>query len=315
MESEKFICVREEGEQVQIVIIDLANPQALTRRPISADAAIMNPTEKLLALKAGNALQIFNIDQKVKVKAVQMHDNVVFWKWVSSRTLALVTATAVYHWYMDDTADPQKVFDRHPSLASAQIINYRADAAEKWLCLVGIAQGADGKIAGAMQLYNVDKGMSQPIEGHACSFTKFTVPGASAPSTLFSFTSRGAAGAKLHVIEVTKGSDTAPPFQKAMVDVYYPPEGEADFPVAMQISEKYGVIYMVTKFGYVHLYDVETGACIYMNRISADTIFVTAPLSTGGILGVNRKGQVLCPPARRRDRLGSGFPAEFLETL
>jgi len=293
MESEKFICVREEGEQVQIVIIDLANPQALTRRPISADAAIMNPTEKLLALKAGNALQIFNIDQKVKVKAVQMHDNVVFWKWVSSRTLALVTATAVYHWYMDNTADPQKVFDRHPSLASAQIINYRADAAEKWLCLVGIAQGADGKIAGAMQLYNVDKGMSQPIEGHACSFTKFTVPGASAPSTLFSFTSRGAAGAKLHVIEVTKGSDTAPPFQKAMVDVYYPPEGEADFPVAMQISEKYGVIYMVTKFGYVHLYDVETGACIYMNRISADTIFVTAPLSTGGILGVNRKGQVL----------------------
>ena len=32
-----------------------------------------------------------------------------------------------------------------------------------------------------------------------------------------------------------------------------------------------------------------------MNRISAETIFVTAPHeATGGIVGVNRKGQVLC---------------------
>ncbi|KAL0267211.1 UNVERIFIED_CONTAM: hypothetical protein PYX00_009551 [Menopon gallinae] len=35
-------------------------------------------------------------------------------------------------------------------------------------------------------------------------------------------------------------------------------------------------------------------ACIFMNRISSDTIFVTAPHeSSGGIIGVNRKGQVL----------------------
>lgn len=41
------------------------------------------------------------------------------------------------------------------------------------------------------------------------------------------------------------------------------------------------------------MYDTETGTCIYMNRISSDTIFVTVPHdSTGGIIGVNRKGQV-----------------------
>ena len=62
----------------------------------------------------------------------------------------------------------------------------------------------------------------------------------------------------------------------------------------MQISDKYGIIYLITKYGYIHLYDIETGTCIYMNRISAETIFVTAPHeSTSGIIGVNRKGQVL----------------------
>ena len=63
---------------------------------------------------------------------------------------------------------------------------------------------------------------------------------------------------------------------------------------AHQVSEKHGVAYLITKYGYVHLYDIESGVCIYMNRISAETIFVTAPHEpSNGIIGVNRKGQVL----------------------
>lgn len=62
----------------------------------------------------------------------------------------------------------------------------------------------------------------------------------------------------------------------------------------MQVSKKYGVIYLITKFGFIHLYELETGHCIYMNRISGDTIFVTAEHeASNGIIGVNRKGQVL----------------------
>lgn len=59
------------------------------------------------------------------------------------------------------------------------------------------------------------------------------------------------------------------------------------------MSSKYDVIYLITKYGYIHLYDIESAACIYVNRISSDTIFVTAPHEpSGGIIGVNRKGQV-----------------------
>ena len=49
------------------------------------------------------------------------------------------------------------------------------------------------------------------------------------------------------------------------------------------------------QFGYLHLYDLESATLVYMNRISAETIFVTAAHeASGGIVGVNRKGQVLC---------------------
>jgi hypothetical protein len=60
------------------------------------------------------------------------------------------------------------------------------------------------------------------------------------------------------------------------------------------VSEKHKIAYMVTKFGFLHVFDLVSGTTIYMNRISTETIFVTAPHdATNGILGVNRKGQVI----------------------
>ncbi|KAF8327725.1 uncharacterized protein EI90DRAFT_2927769, partial [Cantharellus anzutake] len=49
-----------------------------------------------------------------------------------------------------------------------------------------------------------------------------------------------------------------------------------------------------TTAGFIHLYDLETGTCIYMNRISGETVFVTAEHeATNGIIGVNKQGPVL----------------------
>ncbi|KAL7986940.1 hypothetical protein Chor_005859, partial [Crotalus horridus] len=266
MESDKFICIREKvGEQAQVVIIDMNDPNNPIRRPISADSAIMNPASKVIALKAGKTLQIFNIEMKSKMKAHTMTDDVTFWKWISLNTVALVTDNAVYHWSMEGESQPVKMFDRHSSLA-----------------------------VGAMQLYSVDRKVSQPIEGHAASFAQFKMEGNAEESTLFCFAVRGQAGGKLHIIEVGAPPTGNQPFPKKAVDVFFPPEAQNDFPVAMQISEKHDVVFLITKYGYIHLYDLETGTCIYMNRISGETIFVTAPHeATAGIIGVNRKGQVL----------------------
>uniref|UniRef100_A0AAZ3QH33 Clathrin heavy chain n=1 Tax=Oncorhynchus tshawytscha TaxID=74940 RepID=A0AAZ3QH33_ONCTS len=294
MESDKFICIREKvGEQNQVVIIDMADPNNPSRRPISADSAIMNPASKVIALKAAKCLQIFNIEMKSKMKAHTMTEEVMFWKWISVNTVALVTEAAVYHWSMEGDSQPIKVFDRHASLAGCQIINYRTDEQQKWLLLIGIS-AQQNRVVGAMQLYSVDRKVSQPIEGHAAAFGEFKVEGNTKASTLFCFAVRSQAGGKLHIIEVGQPATGNQPFTKKAVDVFFPPEAQTDFPVAMQIGTKHGVIYLITKYGYIHLYDLESGVCIYMNRISAETIFVTAPHElTSGIIGVNKKGQVL----------------------
>jgi clathrin heavy chain len=52
MESDRFICIREEiNKQNQVVIIDLHNNNDLVRRPITADSAIMHPKSMVMALK------------------------------------------------------------------------------------------------------------------------------------------------------------------------------------------------------------------------------------------------------------------------
>ncbi|XP_014667188.1 PREDICTED: clathrin heavy chain 1-like isoform X2 [Priapulus caudatus] len=294
MESDKYICVREKvGETAQVVIIDLADTANPIRRPITADSAVMNPASKVIALKAGKLLQIFNIEMKSKMKAHQMVDEIQFWKWINVNTVAMVTETAVYHWAMDGDSQPVKMFDRHSSLAGCQIINYRTDSKQQWLLVIGIS-AQQNRVQGAMQLYSVERKVSQPIEGHAAAFAQFKMEGNAQESTLFTFAVRGAAGGKLHIIEVGSAPTGNTPFQKKTVDVFFPPEAQNDFPVAMQVSQKYDVIFLVTKYGYIHLYDLELGTCIYTNRISGETIFVTAPHdATSGIIGVNRKGQVL----------------------
>ncbi|KAA0189973.1 hypothetical protein HAZT_HAZT008690 [Hyalella azteca] len=261
MESDKFICIREKStEAAQVVIIDMADPTNPIRRPISGDSAIMNPASKVIALKAQKTLQIFNIEMKTKIKG---------------------------------DAQPTKMFDRHSSLNGSQIINYRTDLKQNWLLLIGIS-AQQNRVVGFMQLYSVERKASQPIDGHAAAFTQFKMEGNPEESTLFCFAVRNAQGGKLHVIEVGQPATGNQPFTKKNVDVFFPAEAQNDFPVAMQVSEKHGVIYLITKYGYVHLYDIENGTCIFMNRISGDTIFVTAPHeATSGIIGVNRKGQVL----------------------
>ena len=160
------------------------------------------------------------------------------------------------------------------------------------MVVVGIQQ-QQGRVAGQMQLYSRERGISQAIEGHAAAFGTIHLEGAPADTQVFTFAVRTASGAKLHVVEIDHQQGN-PTFPKKAVDVYFPPEATNDFPVSMQVSQKYSIIYLVTKYGFIHLYDLETAQVLFMNRISSETIFTTcADSESAGIVGINRKGQVL----------------------
>ncbi|KAJ3764609.1 hypothetical protein FB446DRAFT_612353, partial [Lentinula raphanica] len=198
-------------------------------------------------------LQIFNIETKQKVKSHTNNENIVFWKVVSDTTIGMVTEASVYHWSIADQSPPQKIFDRHATLAGTQIINYRVSSDEEWMVLIGISGNSTNptafKVKGSMQLYSRDRAVSQPIEGHTAAFAEMKLEGHQNVTKLFTFAVRTATGAKLHVVRIDHAAPD-PPFVKKAVDV----------------SKKHGIVYLVTKYGFIHLYDLESGACVYMNR-------------------------------------------------
>eukprot|EP00775_Hariotina_reticulata_P002628 gene2628-2929_t len=228
MESEKYICIRETGAQNQVVIVDMAAPMTPARRQITADSALMCLDKKVIALKAstpgtpGDALQVFNLDTKTKLKAYQMPESVEFWKWITPTQLGLVTSGSVYHWDIE-------------------------------------------------------------------------FAGRDAPSTVISFAQKslkdGQVVSKLHVIELGSVPGGA---VKKNAELFFPAEFADDFPVSLQISERFGLVYVVTKLGLLFVYDLETATAVYRNRISPDPIFLACNSdSTGGIMAINRRGQVL----------------------
>merc|ERR1719272_1519934 len=112
------------------------------------------------------------MEMRSKMKEVACFPHLVcLWLWVDENTIGIITDTAVFHWSMEGDSAPVEVFKRHPSLATSQILNYKRSPDTKWLVLNGIAQEA-GQIVGKMQLYSVEKKLSQPIPGFAADFAE-----------------------------------------------------------------------------------------------------------------------------------------------
>lgn len=61
----------------------------VVKRPgAKVDGCIMHIKDNIIALKApsepkGHVLQIFNMDQKAKLKNIEFSENIVFWRWVN----------------------------------------------------------------------------------------------------------------------------------------------------------------------------------------------------------------------------------------
>ena len=122
--------------------------------------------------------------------------------------------------------------------------------------LIGLTRDENGATKGVMQLYSVEKGITQPIEGHAAAFCDFKLS-SDYTTTIICIAANTQQGGKLFVMEVPGNKPpNAPVLQKRMVPVQFPAQN--DFPVAMQVSDKHGVIYMITKTGFLYLFEVET---------------------------------------------------------
>jgi len=300
--SDLYITVRntKPDGRFQVVMIDLHNTNNVRKHDMTAEQVIMSPNGRFLALKAKQTLQLFNLESQSKTGAHEAKDEFEFWKWLDDTTLAIITRNSVYHWKVDADA-PQKMFDRYPCLTGTQIIDYVVNDTITWAAVIGIKLSDEHtpgtqRVIGKMQLWNSQYKVSQELDGNAAAFAVLTkeVNGVDVEAPLIVFASRNNPGAgMLRIIETIQAPNGALAKHCNDIPVFFPDDAAADYPVNLTFSKKYGLFLLATKFGYIHLYEVESQTCIYMNRISMESIFrFGEPQESNGLLAVNKGGQV-----------------------
>lgn len=299
-ESDHFVTVRETNNGANsVAIVNLKNGNEVIRKNMGGDSAIMHPEQMVISVRAnGTIVQIFNLETKSKLKSFQLEEPVIFWKWLSNEVLGFVTTTGIFLSNVFDgnvSAKPIKLTDRHSNLNNTQIINFVANSFMDWFAVVGITQ-ENGKIAGKIQLYSKTRGISQAIDGHVAIFSKILLQGNTEPVQVFVTGNRNVTtgAGELRIIEIEPSQEQPTRYQKKVVDVFFPPDAANDFPISVQVSEQYGIIYVLTKYGFIHLYELETGANLFVNRITAESVFTATYYNNkNGIACINKKGQVL----------------------
>lgn len=290
MESDKFACVRDvqPDKQPSLVVVDTERRISERHNIKDAEAAIMNPDSRILALRSGRQLQVFNIEIKDRILGHTMEEDVVFWRWLDATTIALVTTSSVYHWKTESGSNtpPEKMFDRNDP--SIKILNYKTDDVKQWLMLNGCSQGAN-VLEGKTQLYSVSRNASVNLDGFAGTFVRMPTNLDPSPNNNILCL---ASGSNLLIKELPTAEKTDREKMINLNNAITGTTGPVDFPVVMHVTP-HKLLMIITSQGNLLLHDVLTGASLHTEKVSANTVFAgVAHRSTGGVQCANNNGSI-----------------------
>ncbi|KAA6382889.1 MAG: putative clathrin heavy chain, partial [Streblomastix strix] len=100
-----------------------------------------------------------------------------------------------------------------------------------------------------------------------------------------------AAGSKLLMDEVSPVAVGVTALRASADVIYSDPN---DFPVAIEYSERYGLILLISAMGILSAFEIGTATLVVMSKVSTSLIFTSVSEHTeDGLIGVNVQGQVL----------------------
>lgn len=296
IESDKFVCVRDvqaSGDKASLIIVDIEKREAIRNSIKDVDSAIMCPTDKILALRKGSNIQVFDVGASQRLKA-SIFEKVQTWCWLDSRTIGIITDTAVYHWVLGSDSPPQHVFDRGANFPSSPLLNfltYHCDEAKKWH-VISAATREQAGWAGKSLLYSSENNQSRLLDGYACCFISTPTPTETRKCNIMCLAHQaGPQSWQVMIMELPTGAkvDISLPRREYPISI---PAG--DLPFFMSVSERHKLLTIVTGGGKSILLDIFTGRVLYENRFSTAPVFsCAADMKLGGVVAVNSQGSVI----------------------
>ncbi|XP_061474382.1 clathrin heavy chain 2-like [Rhineura floridana] len=311
LSSASRLCVRHsplgDSSRHSLTLLDpRASPQEDQGPPSwtlhQVEGALANPSRPLLAVRAGQLAQIYDVDQHSLRYQWEFSHLIQYWVWLNTDTLAVVTEEDVFHWTVKRSG-PRWQFSRHERLCGMEVVGYQRDTSRMWMALsaLGLEQG---QVVGLTQLYWRGGLLSQVIEAQAVALPQHRFSRNPKPSTaLLAAVRRGKERTgQFHVVELGPHQPGNAALLSARGTLMFRATRLGDFPSAVQFLPQLGVVAILTKHALLFLADVETAQTIHRVQLILDILFATVlddrPHS---LLGVCRSGNVLsisiCPYA------------------
>ena len=172
-------------------------------------------------------------------------------------------------------------------------MSYNVDSSKKWCSVTGIYQGANKDICCFMQLYNLERQQQQTLSGFISTFTQMPVSNNNTYMNnllLFCEKKDGEQIHKLHVMEI---GEPAPGQEKIKRQADLQMQLDGDFPVIMHDCPKYGIVFILSKLGFLFMYEVSTANLLCRQKLTDQLCFVaTRNPTTDGMITINRMGQI-----------------------
>ncbi|XP_043942507.1 clathrin heavy chain 1-like [Protopterus annectens] len=299
LSSATSLCVRHDDPQnpakSRATIINPYNPDSSSSWPINdADSVLVNPSRPLLVLRAGSVTQIYDVEKKNLYRQYDFWQRITFWIWLDSDTLAVITSGDVYHWNIKEL-EPQWMFSPCSEMWSTEIVGYHQDHNKQWLAISGLRLSQSGHVTGQSQLYSMEGRLGQVIEAQAVALPQYTFSLNKHPSSVFVAAVRGSQkkSGQLHVIELGPHKPGNASLITSRGNLPFQ-TGSQDFPSAIQYMPKLGLLFILSKYGFLFLSDLGSAQLIYTVQITTNIIFATiSDTKTEGIVGVCKNGKVL----------------------
>uniref|UniRef100_A0A7E4VKZ1 Clathrin heavy chain n=1 Tax=Panagrellus redivivus TaxID=6233 RepID=A0A7E4VKZ1_PANRE len=283
VEGQHVAFVGKVDDRIEIIFVDVTNQANVVRRQVVASEFTIHPTLPLVAFLHNGKLQVYDIQKQQRVSGINFEHPLSFWKFAENEYIILVSDKAVFRWKYNDNSEVRKIFDRHTNFATRRIIDAGMDSKLEYMYILGQQPGENGDVISSIQLYSIERAATQLIDAYQMSFATWKVGNNPKPSTLLVIGTKQGKGSnvgRLSVVELSSGGPET--FQKRVVDV--PFNDVNDYPIAIRVSEKFGLLHVLSRHNNIFAYELETITPIYHSviNLSAPVVSVTGFEAVGG---------------------------------
>ncbi|KRZ51505.1 Clathrin heavy chain [Trichinella nativa] len=260
LQSDKYVCFREQIDRfthIYVVYGEKYSAVCRLKNLTSCEFAVMNPSLQLIAILGDENLEVWDLQTESPKRYFDTANHpVIFYKWIDINNILILTH-------------------------------------QRMLISWNIGGELSMKLSSMMLLYNVHQQKTEVYSAVTACFLHFK-PNANAnakPCTLLCFVGRDSFyGWMIHIENLSKHGCS---FVKKAISFSFPQRRRDDFPVAMQANDKYGILFVITSHGYLHVFDVNDSICLYEGMFTSFPVVLLTAYKDNGIVCVNEMGCIV----------------------